>query len=459
VEIPLAERFTLAPEVGFSYPLTSVLSSFEWKVSAIRAGASLTYAFGDESRLDTVRPPVAAPRPVVAFDLRNQRADGSRAGYAAITLAEERGSDVIPLLPYLFFPANGSDIPDRYRKLSQSTTGGFAEEALHDSVLDVYHDLLNIVGARMRAYPEATITVTGCREPLDDAGSTGALSTARAEAVKSYLVSVWNIAPARIGTVAQVLPKTPSVRGVNDGREENRRAEIRSTDPRILAPITRRFTTRSIDPPAIAVVPDIQYGESIASWRADVLSSSGAPIWRKEGSGAPGELLWSVEESAVAGSASDGKLIARLEATTTGGETISAERAIPIRREISSRRYNGEVVRDSLVERFNMIFFDFDTPRISDFNREVVGLIRGRMRTSSSVSITGLTDRVGEPEHNDALSTERAGAVSGEIRSRIVPERVRTEGAGERLIYDNDLPEGRMYNRTVIIEIATPQEP
>ncbi|MEO5928393.1 MAG: OmpA family protein [Candidatus Kapaibacterium sp.] len=454
-DIRLSERLALMPEIGYSYGFTNVLSSFDWKVNMIRAGAGLIYSFGDESR-PPMPPPGVVPRPVVAFDLHNQLADGTRLNYASITVAEERSTDVIPLLPYLFFAPNSSDLASRYQRLSASAATGFSEEALHDSVLDVYHDLLNIVGARMRAYPDATITVTGCREPLDDAGSNGSLSSARAATVRDYLVSVWNIPADRIRATARVLPATPSYRNVADGREENRRAEISSSDPRILAPVTRRFTERRIDPAAIAVIPDVQFGESIASWRLELNSGAGAVLWRKEGTGAPpADLLWNVGADAVADS---GAITAKMEATTVGGETIHAERSIPIRREIRSRRYNGELVRDSLVERYNMIFFDFDTPRISDFNGQVVGLIQSRMRTNSSVSITGLTDRVGEKEHNDALSAERANSVSGRIRSRIVPERVRAEGAGEYLIYDNDFPEGRMYNRTVIIEIATPQE-
>ena len=105
-----------------------------------------------------------------------------------------------------------------------------------------------------------------------------------------------------------------------------------------------------------------------------------------------------------------------------------------------------------------MIFFDYDTPRLSDFNEEVVALIRSRTRTNSSVSVTGLTDRVGDEAHNHDLSERRAEAGAAEIRSRVVPERLSAEGAGEHLIYNNDLPEGRMYNRTVIVEIATPLE-
>ncbi|HVZ41849.1 MAG TPA: OmpA family protein [Candidatus Kapabacteria bacterium] len=459
VEMHLSNRFTLAPEASYNYGFTSVLSSFSWKVSALRAGASLLYTFGDEGRRDTIAPPAAAPQPVMAFDVQNQNADGSREKFAEIVLNQEQASDVIPLLPYLFFAPNSGDLPARYARLAPAETSNFSESTLRDSVLGVYHHLLDIVGSRMRAYPEAAITVTGCREPLDDAGSTTELSTARATAAKSYLVSTWGIAPDRIRIAAQTLPGIVSNRAAADGREENRRAEIASSDPRILAPVTRHIEARSHQPAAIAVVPAVQFGESIAAWKLTLATADGRAIWERSGSGAPpADLLWNVNDGAIPSAPAHTTITATLDGTTATGAALHAVRAIPVRTVVSSRRYNGEIVRDSLVERYNMIFFDFDTPRISDFNQQVVGLIQSRMRTSSSVSITGLTDRVGDAAHNETLSRERAESAAVQIRSRIVPERVRAEGAGERLIYDNDLPEGRLYNRTVIIEIATPQE-
>jgi outer membrane protein OmpA-like peptidoglycan-associated protein len=114
------------------------------------------------------------------------------------------------------------------------------------------------------------------------------------------------------------------------------------------------------------------------------------------------------------------------------------------------------VVNDSIIERFRLIFFDFDAPTVSAFNSSMVDLVRSRIRTTSSVRITGLTDRLGPVERNQGLSLARAQSIDASIKQRIVPERVSVKGAGPELIYNNDLPEGRLYNRTVLIEVATP---
>ena len=69
-----------------------------------------------------------------------------------------------------------------------------------------------------------------------------------------------------------------------------------------------------------------------------------------------------------------------------------------------------------------------------------------------------LTDRIGESDYNQDLSRRRALETARLVKARIVPETIVSEGGGERPIFNNDLPEGRMYNRTVIVEIATPEE-
>ncbi|MBC8144780.1 MAG: OmpA family protein [bacterium] len=466
VDIPLSPRVIVSPEVGFAYGFTNVLTSFDWKVNMVRAGVALTYALGDESRDTTIiaaaAPDVQAPTPVLAFDVQGRRADGTTQPYAEIVLVEEVVSDLIPLLPYVFFDAKSSDLAARYRGISSDLVSTFSEEQLTDSTIGVYHDLLNIIGSRLTRYSDATITIQGCREPLDDVGSSDALSSARASTVKEYLTGIWNIAPSRIRVTARVLPEEASNRAIEDGREENRRAEISSNDPRVVAPISRRFTTRSIDPVAVAIMPAIQHGESIASWDLGLVADNATPMYTTRGQGAPNAaMLWNLDRDAVGRAFENrpgGRINASLEAVTTDGQRLGAQRTVPVRRIVSSRRLNGQEVRDSIIERYSLIFFDFDTPRVSDFNTQVIGTIQQRMKTSSSVTVTGLTDRIGDEAHNAELARKRAQSVANAIRSRIVPERMGTVGAGENLIYDNELPEGRMYNRTVIVEIATPSE-
>ena len=69
------------------------------------------------------------------------------------------------------------------------------------------------------------------------------------------------------------------------------------------------------------------------------------------------------------------------------------------------------------------------------------------------VTISGYTDALGDEIVNEKIALERAKAVSQrlQIRNAIV------RGIGEKeILYDNNLPEGRFYCRTVTITIETP---
>lgn len=465
-EIALTDRLTLTPEAGLSYGFTSVLSSIDWKVQAVRVGAGLLYSLGGEqSAPDTIRidpPDNPTPRPVIALDAFN-RTNGMQLNYAEIAIREEGGLDRIPLLPYVFFGPNQSTLPARYHRQNAVSIDSFSESGLRDSTLGIYHDMLNILGSRMRRWPETRVTVTGCREPLHDTGSTDRLSIDRATAVREYLTSVWGIAPERISVESRTLPQAISNRSIEDGREENRRAELTANDPRLLAPVTRNLGSLELDPEEIVIEPTVQFGESVRSWRMAITSEGGKELWSADGTGAPTDRqVWRIPDQVIddlgpSGSGS-GQVRLTLEATTQAEGRERATRDIPVRRSYSSRRYSGEIVRDSLVERYSVIFFDFDRPVVNSFNQDAIEIVRNRMRTSSAVSITGLTDRIGDADYNANLSVQRAEQTAQLIQTRIVPEVMHTEGAGETFIYNNDLPEGRMYNRTVIVEIATPVE-
>jgi len=461
----VTDRFVVSPEVSYAYAFTNVLSGSSWNVNAVRAGVHLSYAFGIPDPIVEPAPTTApsaaipavieAPRaaPTVQLDLESTLTDGSTIPGGDVLIAEQRSSDVVPLLPFVFFDTQSAVIPDRY---ARGRTPDFSESALRDSVLGIYHQLLNIVGARMVKYPDARLTVGGYREPADGEND-GALSASRAEVVKNYLVAQWGINASRIDVKTGVLPNVYSNRGVADGRMENRRAELSSTDPRILAPVNRIERISTIEPRSVLLVTTVTERDQVTAFNGSVLGDNGSPLASiDEG---PRGITWQPNEASLQkllGDRRSARSSAQVTITAADGTTRTAQAPITVRREIRSTRYSNEVVNDSIIERFRLIFFDYDAPTVSAFNTSMVDLIRSRIRTTSSLRITGLTDRIGPSEHNTQLSLARAQAIDAAIKTRIVPERVTVKGAGPELIYNNDLPEGRWYNRTVLIEVATP---
>ena len=114
------------------------------------------------------------------------------------------------------------------------------------------------------------------------------------------------------------------------------------------------------------------------------------------------------------------------------------------------------------IERFSLILFGFDDARLGRRNEREVRRAAELIPTVpvERVLIQGFTDESGDASHNDELSRARAEAVRRRLEellhraNAVLPQDAHTEGRGSRdLLYDNTLPEGRFFSRTVNITI------
>ncbi|MBU3679438.1 MAG: hypothetical protein FGM32_07520 [Candidatus Kapabacteria bacterium] len=112
-------------------------------------------------------------------------------------------------------------------------------------------------------------------------------------------------------------------------------------------------------------------------------------------------------------------------------------------------------MRDSIVERFDLIVFPFRKTDLTDDHRRVLDIVRSRIGRNARVTIEGRTDLIGPPEENARLSLERARVVSRELEGRIsIAGRGEPEQSEPQL-----LPEQRMFQRVVSISALVPMEP
>ncbi len=462
--IPLSSSWILNPELSFQYGLTNVISDASWKVHTLRAGAGLLYIFSTSPKVETPPPPPPPPVPVVpvappvaSLDVQSISSSGASLNYAEVTIHDHRTLDILPLLPYIFFDAKSSQLSERYHRLSADSRGNFSENALANDQLGVYHDVLNIIGARMLRYPDATLTLQGCLDPTDD-GASLSLASQRAEGVRSYLRTVWGISDSRVVLQTRGLPAMVSTRSIADGRAENRRVEISASDERILAPVFVRNAARSYEPAQLRFNPTVQYQGAINTAKYSIVDVNGRTLFTR--SGPVNQVDVPTNQLGLADYKGTQPLTAIFECTSDSGKTIRAERSIPVRRTFSSSRANAESVNDTIIERYSMILFNFDrASTIAGSDEQVMRLVRSRVRTSSTVSITGMTDVIGAAKNNQILSEARANAVRNDIVSRIKPDQLKTSGKGEVDLFDNAIPEGRFYNRRVFVEIETPIVP
>jgi outer membrane protein OmpA-like peptidoglycan-associated protein len=113
------------------------------------------------------------------------------------------------------------------------------------------------------------------------------------------------------------------------------------------------------------------------------------------------------------------------------------------------------------LSRLSLIVFDFDQASINKQNERMISqFVKKSLYPASTITITGSTDNLGELKHNQKLSEDRAFHVRDLVLEDKPDSKITsTKGIGpSELLYDNHLPEGRYYCRTVRLEVETPIE-
>ncbi|MFM8438384.1 MAG: OmpA family protein, partial [Candidatus Kapaibacterium sp.] len=96
----------------------------------------------------------------------------------------------------------------------------------------------------------------------------------------------------------------------------------------------------------------------------------------------------------------------RVRVTQDDGSVVEANCRFPITK--SQNTYE--------LSRLSLIVFDFDRADITPVNKDMMQrFVREAVRPTSRISIVGSTDRLGEADHNRALSQNRADAVNSFI--------------------------------------------
>jgi len=144
-----------------------------------------------------------------------------------------RLSDESPLLNAVFFDRNSSSVPARYHTFNNPKEALSFDESKFGSLMNEYHDVLNIIGLRLRTNPYAKITITGYNSDNKDIE----LSEQRAETVANYFTSIWGIDKSRMKVEKKNLPTNASNPNTELGLQENRRVEITTDHPNILRAI------------------------------------------------------------------------------------------------------------------------------------------------------------------------------------------------------------------------------
>jgi len=248
---------------------------------------------------------------------------------------------------------------------------------------------------------------------------------------------------------ARNLPVRPSSVTEEDGRAENRRVEISSSDPSILAPVILFDTVLATYPAYIRLEPQVIQGlpDGAETWTVE-LAQDTMSLRKWSGSGSLGIHTLNVASAADRLTSQPMRYV--LTASDNSGQR-SAVGTIPVER-ITIGQKRSRRTGDKEIGVYRLILFDFDRADISGVNRSIVDLIRKNIRPDATARYTGSTDRLGDAEYNRQLSEARAQAARTAlgIQGDVI-------GMGEDdPPYDNSLPEGRFYSRTVTIYVENP---
>lgn len=474
IDIPVSKKtsetqMTISPFASFQTDLINSPRKIEsWSVYTIRTGIALKFGTGKRKSVPTPAPvtitntiitPAPAVEKEVQFFVRAPK----------VVPLNRQVKETFPLRNSVFFDMGSSEIPARYIALNTTQAASFKEAQLQEDQpnnlttgrsarqLAVYHNILNITGDRMRANPQSTITLTGSS---DNNPTEGKLM---AENVKQYIVSAYGIDASRISTEGRDKPVIASelpgaTRELALLREGDRRVDITSTSPDLLLQVggansdflrpvqITAYQENPLDSHVIFTVENAS--DLLNSWDIEVTDEQN----NMQHYGPYTQDQASVSGKTILGTNTQGNYKIIMTGQTKSGHTIRKESSVSLMKAEDPKQ---EGLRYS-------ILFDFDRSKtIESYEKFLTEIVTPLIGDNGTVIIHGHTDIIGEEKYNLNLSISRAKTAQKIIERALSNAgkkgvKFETYGFGEDAAmapFENNLPEERFYNRSVIIDI------
>jgi outer membrane protein OmpA-like peptidoglycan-associated protein len=469
VDIPLSSQsnrtqFVLSPFVSFQpYFGQSPRSIETWNITTIRAGAAIKLGSGrkiETKPKETLPAVVVVAGPEVKFSVN---APGN-------VQQELKVKEVFPIRNYVFFDLESTEIPARYVLLNKDQVKEFREDNLDsyasknlsgrsDRQMNVYYNILNILGDRMVKNPKAGITLVGSSEkgPAD--------GRRMSESIKTYLVNVFGISGSRITTEGRTKPVIASEQpgGTLELvllREGDRRVSIESNSPVLLMEF-QSGPGAPLKPIELIVVPEAPVESYVAfeakggqeaytSWSMELRDDKGVV----QNYGPYTEEKVTIPTKTILGTRPEGDYKVTMTGQTKDGKTVKKEATTHV--VLWTPAKTEEAMRFSVIYEFN------ESSAIKIYDKYLTEVVTPKIPVGAKVVIRGYTDIIGDETNNKVLALARANDVRAIIEKSLKNAgrsdvNFEVYGLGEdqkTAPFANKFPEERFYNRTVIIDIV-----
>ncbi|MEI6091068.1 MAG: OmpA family protein [bacterium] len=423
------------------------------------------------------------------------------------------------ILNYIFFDENKSNIPSRYNISSSVAGRKYSESDLVGmSNIDIYYNLLNVIGKRMLDNPAYNITITGCNSNKGKEQKNMKLSKDRAQAVADVLAKEWGINPERMTIANRALPELPNNGKTKEAAEENQRVEISSTDASLFSGITIQENKFIAKPENILIDYKTDYKNSTGDWVFSIRTKDSARTVVKGQNSATNQMDWNVSQELSSLITGTKKLLNKITDVTEKKEVISedptflesAKSALKKAGEEISKTANDfeksfnkddkEKVRKAqekervkrliifellandnssskeVVSKIEIPFKSITTKEkkekniaekklyrceflvmdpvkgLSDSQNQLAKEINTLLSQSSNKKVISYYDQTIDPA-NSKLNADKYATVIATAFNSTDKQVLNVADSG--IIFNNKLPEGRFYNKRVILEFET----
>jgi outer membrane protein OmpA-like peptidoglycan-associated protein len=503
-DITLKDKVKISPELTYTQPFSSMVSSSDWKQSSLALSVSIRW--GKESKkdeefkkdifIDTIEvkrpefigkrivkgstlqsleisetssaiinteiikrtdtliigsPPPPPAKPPTVNLLAYATQDSESQQLKAISLQGQFVTEGFPILPLVFFKPHSSELAERYHQLESSE--GFSSDSLEPNSILQHVDILNIIGERLSKNEKATINLSSMSDPITEKSDCD-LALQRAQTVKKYLESIWLIDQSRI-TINPMgkncMPESPTQSKTEAGFEENRRVEIYTDDDVILNPVvrTRYIQLTEYSPKSIQLNPEGSTNTGINTWQLHAEYGDNE-ILDTNGLGIAPIVDYSLEPNIATLMNSGEPSIFQASLTLQDRKGLSNTSVVEIPIDRDTTNY--------AVQRLSLMHFGVLKSTLNEAAKSSISKFISNLEDDATISIIGYSDNLGNPITNNRLSKSRAKTVSDFIR-KIRPNSniVQIDGVGSSKlppgIPSHELPESRFLSRTVQIEI------